>query len=103
MHFNTLLGKDGEGEGLVHAHHLRHFADGHRPAGTLSRSFEVYRGRKHHHRGDVVLLVGEFNEVNVLALLNIVIVDDDDGRPLENFSAKRVVVFLPDLDESVRF
>ena len=49
-----------------------------------------------------MLLLREFHEVLILALLDIVVINDDDRRATPDFSTEfRVVLFL-DLDQAIR-
>ena len=50
-----------------------------------------------------MLLVGEFNEVKVLTLLDVVVVDDDDWSASEDFRTKLSVVLYLDFDHRVGF
>ena len=57
----------------------------------------MWRGQRHDRR-NVVLMLGKLNEVQVLALLDIVVINDDDGRATPDFSAEFCVVLLLYLD-----
>jgi len=52
------------------------------------------RRRQSHDRGNIVLLLRKLDEVQVLAFLDITIVNDDDWRAALDFRAKLRVVLL---------
>ena len=65
---------------------------------ATSGNFEVMRGWKSDNCCDVVLLLRKFNKVLIFAFLDIVVINDDDGRATPNFSAEFCIVLLLYLD-----
>ena len=57
--------------------------------------------RQCHDRRNVVLMLGKLNEVQVLALLDIIVVDDDGRGASVHLLAELCVVLLLDLNEGI--
>ena len=101
MQVCSFLRQHGQTKRLKHLHHRVDLGGSDGLRRTIGCNFEIVWHWQSHYGGNVVLLLGELDEVEVFAFLDVVVVYDDDWGAFAHLSTELLVVFAMNLEERV--